>query len=69
MTKERISPEQKKLRGEIESLYKLVKTIALHELFVPNKLAHLRHWVQKDVVEREFSCNIDPSDVEKIMLM
>ena len=69
MAKERISPEQKKLRGEIEGLYKLVKTIALHELFVPNKLAHLRHWAQKDIVTREFSCNIDPSDVEKIMLM
>jgi len=69
MANDRISPEQKKLRGEIDGLYKLVKTIALHELFVPNKLSHLRHWIQKDVVEREFSCNIDPSDVEKIMLM
>ena len=69
MTRERITPEQRKLRNDIDGLYKLVKTIALNELFVPNKLAHMRHWIQKNLVEREFSCNIDPVDVEKIMLM
>ena len=69
MAKERITPEQKKLRGEIDGLAKLVKTIALNDLFVPNKLSHMRHWIQKDVVGREFSCNIEPSDVERIMLM
>jgi hypothetical protein len=41
----------------------------LNELFVPNKLAHMRYWIPKDPVEREFSCNTDPYDVEKIMLM
>ena len=69
MAKERITPEQRNLRTEIDGLYKLVKTIALNDLFVPNKLAHMRHWIQKDLVEREFSCNIEPNDVEKIMLM
>ena len=69
MARERITPEQKKLRNDIDGLYKLVKTIALNELFVPNKLAHMRHWIQKDLVGREFSCNIEPHDVEKIMLM
>ena len=69
MAKERITPEQRSLRNEIDGLYKLVKTIALNELFVPNKLAHMRHWIKKDVVEREFSCDIEPHDVEKIMLM
>jgi thiol-disulfide isomerase/thioredoxin len=69
MTKDRITPEQRSLRSEIDGLYKLVKTIALNELFVPNKLAHMRRWIQKDLVEREFSCNIEPYDVEKIMLM
>ena len=69
MTKEKLTPEQKTLRSDIDGLHKLVKTIALNELFVPNKLFHLRQWVKKDVVEREFSCNISPQDVEKIMLM
>ena len=69
MAKEKLTPEQKTLRSEIDGLHKLVKTIALNDLFVPNKLVHLRQWVQKDVVGREFSCNISPQDVEKIMLM
>ena len=69
MAKDNITPEQKKLRGEIDALHKLVKTIALSDLFVPNKLAHLRHWIKKDIVDREFSCNIEPNDVERIMLM
>ena len=69
MAKEQITPEQKKLRGEIDGLYKLVKTIALSELFVPNKLEHLRHWIQKKTIDREYSCKIEPNDVERIMLM
>jgi hypothetical protein len=69
MSKDRITPEQKKLRSEIDELYKRVKTIALSELFVPNKLTHLRHWAQKTIVDREYSCTIEPNDVEKIMLM
>ena len=69
MVKEALTPEQKKLRSEIDGLYKIVKTISLDDLFVPNKLSHLRKWAAKEVVDREFSCNIDPNDVEKIMLM
>jgi hypothetical protein len=42
MTRERITPEQRNLRNDIDGLYKLVKTIALNELFVPNKLAHMQ---------------------------
>ena len=69
MIKEALTPEQKKLRSEIDGLYKIVKTISLDELFVPNKLSHLRKWASKEIVDREFSCNIEPNDVEKIMLM
>ena len=47
----------------------MIKTISLNELFVPNKLSHLRKWVQKETVDREFSCDISQTDVEKIMLM
>ena len=57
------------MRSEIDGLYKIVKTISLDELFVPNKLSHLRKWASKEIVDREFSCNIEPNDVEKIMLM
>jgi len=69
MVKESLKPEQIKMKQDIDGLNKLVKTIALNELFVPNKLEHLRYWVKKDVVTREFSCKIEPNDVEKIMLL
>ena len=68
-TKEALKPEQIKLKQEIDGLGRLVKTIALNDLFVPNKLEHLRYWAKKDEVTREFSCKIEPSDVEKIMLL
>jgi hypothetical protein len=69
MVREALSPEQKKLRSEIDGLHKMVKTIALDEVYMPNKLNHLRKWTEKTVIDREFSCDIDPNDVERIMLM
>jgi hypothetical protein len=69
MIKDTLKPEQIKLKREIDELSKKVKTIALNDLFVPNKLEHLRHWANITTVGREFSCNIEPNDVEKIMLL
>jgi hypothetical protein len=69
MTKEVLTPEQKKLRTEIDDLHKIVKTIALDEIYMPNKLNHLRKWTCNEIVGREFSCDIHPNDVEQIMLM
>ena len=69
MTRDALTPEQKKLRSEIDGLHKIVKTIALDEVYMPNKLNHLRKWTEKTVIDREFSCDIDPNDVERIMLM
>lgn len=69
MAKESLKPEQIKMKQDIDGLNKLVKTIALNELFVPNKLEHLRYWAKKDIITREFSCKIETNDVEKIMLL
>lgn len=69
MTKDALKPDQIKLKREIDELNKNVKTIALNDLFVPNKLEHLRHWSKISTIGREFSCNIEPNDVEKIMLL
>jgi hypothetical protein len=69
MTRDALTPEQKKIKHDIDELSRLVKTIALNDLFVPNKLEHLRKWTQKDHIHHEFSCKIEPEDVEKIMLM
>ena len=69
MAKDVMKPEDKLLKKEIDDLSKMIKTISLSEVFVPNKLSHLRKWVQKDIIDREFSCDIQQSDVERIMLM
>ena len=69
MIKNVMKPEDKLLKKEIDELSRMIKTISLNDLFIPNKLAHLRRWVQKEMVDREFSCDISQSDVEKIMLM
>jgi hypothetical protein len=69
MSKNIMKPEDRALRKELDELSKMIKTISLHDLFIPNKLVHLRKWAQKDIVEREFSCDIQQVDVEKIMLL
>jgi hypothetical protein len=46
-----------------------VRRIALNDIFVPNKLEHLRRWTDRDEYTNEFSCNLDENIVEKIMLL
>ncbi len=46
-----------------------VRRIALNDIFVPNKLEHLRRWTNRDKYTNEFFCNLDESVVEKIMLL
>lgn len=69
MEKGNIPPEAKKLKTEIDELTKLVKFVELNEVYIPNKLAHIRKWCAKEVIDKEFSCNINSNDVEQIMLM
>ena len=46
-----------------------VRRIALNDIFVPNKLAHLRRWTGREEYKNEFSSNIDEHIVENIMLL
>ena len=45
-----------------------VKRISLSDVFVPNKLDHIRRWTKRDKYANEFSANLDENTVEKIML-
>ena len=69
MAKQQLSPEARKLKNEIDELSKLVKSVELNEIYMPNKLLHLQKWTKKENVDKEFSGNINTEDVEKIMLM
>ena len=46
-----------------------VRRIALNDIFVPNKLAHLRRWTGREEYKNEFSANLDEYVVENIMLL
>lgn len=67
----RLPPNVKQMMKEIESLYKMVKRTALDDLYVPNKKAHLKKWVQEDMYKNTlpYTSEIEDSDVEEIMML
>ena len=56
---------------EIESLYKMVKRTTLDDLYVPNKKAHQKKWVQEEMYKTTlpYTSEIEDSDVEEIMML
>lgn len=69
MMKDIIPPEAKQIKGEINKLLSFIENVKLNDLFVPNKLEHLKFWSsgEKKEITREFSCNISPDETESIM--
>jgi hypothetical protein len=65
----RLTDEQRNLKREIDNLEHMVKTISLSEVFVPNKLSHLRKWTLKENVTNEFTSDVTQQEVEKILLL
>ena len=66
------SGEIKTLNQKLQILNEQVKRTALHDLFIPNRPAHLEKWCKdKDAVQNKkiWSCDIQDSYVEKIMLL
>lgn len=53
----------------IDIIRSSVRRIALNDIFVPNKLAHLRRWTGREEYKNEFSANLDEHIVENIMLL
>jgi hypothetical protein len=67
------SGEIKQLNQKLQTLNEQVKRTALHDLFIPNRPAHLEKWCKdkdnEDVNKKPWSCDIQDSYVEKIMLL
>lgn len=64
------SGEIKQLNQKLQLLNEQVKRTALHDLFIPNRPAHLEKWCKdKAVATKPWSCDIQDSYVEKIMLL
>jgi hypothetical protein len=65
----RVNPETDRLHVKVEELKKSVKYTALHELFVPNRLEHLKRWTSRTAISNEFTSFVEDEVVEQIMLL
>jgi hypothetical protein len=65
----RINPETERLHVKVEELKKSVKYTALNDLFVPNRLEHLKRWTPRTAISNEFTSFVEDDFVEKIMLL
>ena len=65
----RVNPETDRLHTKVEELKKSVKYTALHELFVPNRLEHLKRWTDRVAISNEFTSFVEDEIVGQIMLL
>ena len=64
---ERLSPELKKDKQQIEELKMSVKMVMLNPAYVPNTTDHLYKYAAKVEAPQAFTCNISEDVVEQIM--
>ena len=65
----RVNPETDRLHIKVDELKKSVKYTALHDLFVPNRLEHLKRWTTRTAISNEFTSFVEDEVVEQIMLL
>jgi hypothetical protein len=65
----RVNPETERLHVKVEEMKKSVKYTALNELFVPNRLEHLKRWTKRTGISNEFTSFVEDEVVEQIMLL
>jgi hypothetical protein len=65
----RVNPETDRLHIKVAELKKSVKYTALHELFVPNRLEHLKRWTTRTAISNEFTSFVEDDIVGQIMLL
>ena len=65
----RVNPETERLHFKVEELKRSVKYTALHELFVPNRLEHLKRWTERTAISNEFTSFVEDEIVGQIMLL
>jgi hypothetical protein len=65
----RVNPETERLHIKVEDLKKTVKYTALNDLFVPNRLDHLKRWTSRTALSNEFTSFVEDDTVAQIMLL
>ena len=67
-----MTSEMRNLTDKIQNARSFIKTVALHDLFIPNRRDHLNKWYANsecEMYKQAFTCNIAESIVEEIMLI
>jgi len=68
--RETLSPEVKRLMGEIEQLRSQINVVALDQVYLPNTAAHQRHWVKDDrIVSNAFTSAVDDESIRDVMAL
>ena len=57
------------LQNTLNELRGKVQSVSLNDLFIPNRLPHIKKWANKEKITNEFSSRIEDDIVEKIMLL
>lgn len=65
----RTTPEQRKMKKDIDDLYVQIKTIEIPAIYVPNTDDHLQKWTSIKLRTNEMMPVIEESIVEKIMTL
>ena len=65
----RVSPEVQNMMQQADDLRHLIKPVSLHDMFIPNKRAHLDKWASNKDAKNPYTSDITESTVEKIMLL
>ena len=70
----RFSPEVRRLQEKLDQLRQQVKWGALNDMFVPNRVEHLKRWapqLTEDAIlaANPFTSRVEPEDVERIMVL
>ena len=65
----RIPTEVKEMMRQTEELRKSIKPASLHDMFIPNKRAHLEKWAHSKNAKSAYTSDITEFTVEKIMLL
>lgn len=64
----RLSPEVRRLKEKIDVLRSQIKSTSLHDIFVPNRKAHLKQWQSSNTtVKNPFTCDIVDETVVRLM--
>jgi hypothetical protein len=58
-----------RLLEQLDLLKKMVKSATLDDMFIPNKLAHLKKWAENVNTKRVFTSDIDEETIISIMLL